>query len=59
LYVPQYTKNPINGQLGGRTVDLVSALGARLGEHSITLAGAECALHRKGKSIEQIDWRVS
>jgi hypothetical protein len=46
-------------KLGGRTVDLVSTLGARLGERSITLAGAVCALHRKRKSVEQIEWRVT
>jgi hypothetical protein len=46
-------------KLGGRTVNLVSALGARLGERSITLAGAVCALHRKRKSVEQIEWRAT
>lgn len=31
LYVPQYTKDPITGELGGWCVDIVSALGAKLG----------------------------
>jgi polar amino acid transport system substrate-binding protein len=31
LYVPQYRKDPVTGALSGWTVDLVSALGARLG----------------------------
>ncbi|MGB3746552.1 MAG: hypothetical protein WBD11_18785, partial [Xanthobacteraceae bacterium] len=35
LYVPQYTKDPITGELGGWTIDLVSALGARLGVEGV------------------------
>jgi polar amino acid transport system substrate-binding protein len=31
LYVPQYTKDPVTGELGGWCVDIVSALGAKLG----------------------------
>jgi polar amino acid transport system substrate-binding protein len=31
LYVPQYTKDPITGELGGWCIDIVSALGAKLG----------------------------
>jgi polar amino acid transport system substrate-binding protein len=31
LYVPQYTKDPVTGELGGWCVDIVHALGARLG----------------------------
>src|SRR5580658_166794 len=31
LYVPQYTKDPITGELGGWCVDIVHALGAELG----------------------------
>jgi polar amino acid transport system substrate-binding protein len=31
LYVPQYTKNPVTGELGGWCVDIVHALGAQLG----------------------------
>jgi polar amino acid transport system substrate-binding protein len=31
LYVPQYTKNPVTGELGGWCVDIVHALGAELG----------------------------
>jgi polar amino acid transport system substrate-binding protein len=35
LYVPQYTKDPITGALSGWTIDLVSALGARLGVEGV------------------------
>lgn len=35
LYVPQYTKDPVTGELRGWTVDLVSALGARLGVQGV------------------------
>jgi len=35
LYVPQYTKDPITGELGGWTIDLVSALGVRLGVEGV------------------------
>jgi polar amino acid transport system substrate-binding protein len=31
LYVPQYTKDPVTGELGGWCVDIVHALGAELG----------------------------
>src|SRR5271155_4477472 len=31
LYVPQYTKDPVTGELQGWCVDLVRALGERLG----------------------------
>ncbi|MGA8616130.1 MAG: transporter substrate-binding domain-containing protein [Xanthobacteraceae bacterium] len=31
LYVPQYTKDPVTGELGGWCVDIVHALGAKLG----------------------------
>jgi hypothetical protein len=31
LYVPQYTKDPVTGALGGWCVDIVHALGAELG----------------------------
>jgi polar amino acid transport system substrate-binding protein len=31
LYVPQYTKDPVTGELGGWCVDIVQALGAELG----------------------------
>jgi ABC-type amino acid transport substrate-binding protein len=31
LYVPQYTKDPVTGELGGWCVDIIHALGARLG----------------------------
>jgi polar amino acid transport system substrate-binding protein len=31
LYVPQYTKHPVTGELRGWCVDLVNALGARIG----------------------------
>jgi polar amino acid transport system substrate-binding protein len=31
LYVPQYTKDPVTGELGGWCVDLIHALGARIG----------------------------
>jgi ABC-type amino acid transport substrate-binding protein len=31
LYVPQYSKDPVTGELGGWCVDVVSALGAKLG----------------------------
>jgi polar amino acid transport system substrate-binding protein len=31
LYVPQYTKDPVTGALGGWCVDIVRALGAQLG----------------------------
>ena len=35
LYVPQYRKDPVTGALSGWTVDLVSALGARLGVQGV------------------------
>jgi polar amino acid transport system substrate-binding protein len=35
LYVPQYRKDPVTGVLSGWTVDLVSALGARLGVEGV------------------------
>jgi polar amino acid transport system substrate-binding protein len=35
LYIPQYTKDPITGALAGWTVDLVAALGARLGVEGV------------------------
>jgi polar amino acid transport system substrate-binding protein len=35
LYVPQYTRDSITGELGGWTIDLVSALGARLGVEGV------------------------
>jgi polar amino acid transport system substrate-binding protein len=31
LYVPQYTRDPVTGELGGWCVDIVHALGTRLG----------------------------
>ena len=35
LYVPQYRKDPVSGALSGWAVDLVSALGARLGVQGV------------------------
>jgi polar amino acid transport system substrate-binding protein len=35
LYVPQYTKDPVTGELGGWCVDIVHALGAELGINSV------------------------
>jgi len=35
LYVPQYTKDPVTGELGGWCVDLVHALGARIGVRGV------------------------
>ena len=35
LYLPQYTKDPVTGELRGWCVDLVRALGERLGVENL------------------------